>query len=75
MIEFTIFPVYESEGVLGFHAGLARKGGGILEDAQIVDLYWKRDERAIAESDAKYGVYCYTVANNILSDTEDTKEW
>ncbi len=45
-----------------------------MEDAQIVDLYWKRDERAIVESDAKYGVYCYTVANNILSNTEDTKE-
>lgn len=45
-----------------------------MEDAKIVDLYWKRDERAITESDAKYGVYCYTVANNILSNHEDTKE-
>lgn len=74
MIEFTIFPVYVSEGVLKVHAGLAVKGGGILEDAEIVDLYWERDERAISESDAKYGVYCYTVANNILWNQEDSKE-
>lgn len=45
-----------------------------MEDAVIVDLYWKRDERAITESDAKYGAYCYTVANNILLNHEDTKE-
>lgn len=45
-----------------------------MEDAEIVGLYWKRDERAITESDAKYGVYCYTVANNILLNHEDTKE-
>lgn len=45
-----------------------------MEDAQIVGLYWERDERAIIESDAKYGVYCYTVANNILLNHEDTKE-
>lgn len=45
-----------------------------MEDAQILDLYWKRDERAIAESEAKYSTYCYTVANNILQNHEDTKE-
>lgn len=74
MIEFLIFPVYINEGILGFQTGLADKGGGILEDAQIVRLYWKREERAITESDVKYGAYCYTVANNILSNHEDTKE-
>lgn len=45
-----------------------------MEDAQIVGLYWERDERAIIESDAKYGVYCYAIANKILLDHEDTKE-
>ena len=26
-----------------------------MEDSRIVELYWARDERAIAESDVKYG--------------------
>ena len=26
-----------------------------MEDAAIIDLYWARDQRAIAESDGKYG--------------------
>ena len=37
-----------------------------MEDTAIIDLYWKRDERAIEETDRKYGNYCYTVADNIL---------
>ena len=45
-----------------------------MEDARIVDLYWARDERAVAESAAKYGGYCLTVARNILSDGEDARE-
>lgn len=45
-----------------------------MEDAQILDLYWKRDERAIAESEIKYGAYCHAVANNILLDREDAQE-
>jgi len=33
-----------------------------LEDARIVELYWERDEAAIAESSAKYGGYRYQIA-------------
>lgn len=33
-----------------------------MEDARIVELYWERDEAAIAESSAKYGGYCYQIA-------------
>ena len=29
-----------------------------MDDTQIIDLYWQRSERAIAETDAKYGAYC-----------------
>ena len=43
-------------------------------DAQIVELYWNRDERAIAESDAHYGAYCRRIAMNILSSREDSEE-
>ena len=42
------------------------KGGKNLEDHNIVDLYWFRDENAISETDKKYGSYCSTIANNIL---------
>ena len=36
-----------------------------MEDARIVELYWERDEAAIAESSAKYGGYCYQIAFRI----------
>ena len=26
-----------------------------MDDSKIIDLYWRRDERAIAETDSKYG--------------------
>ncbi len=45
-----------------------------MEDARIIDLYWQRSERAIAETDRKYGRYCMTVAENILRDREDSEE-
>lgn len=45
-----------------------------MEDTQIIKLYNDRDQRAIAESDAKYGRYCFTVANNILDSREDSDE-
>lgn len=38
-----------------------------MEDARIVELYWERDEAAIAESSAKYGGYCYQIAFRILA--------
>ena len=45
-----------------------------MEDNQIVDLYWERDERAISESDAKYGRYCVQIAMNILENAQDAEE-
>lgn len=45
-----------------------------MEDAKIIDLYWQRSDQAIAETDAKYGAYCRTIAYNILSSAEDTEE-
>ena len=45
-----------------------------MEDAQIVSLYWDRDERAIGETDKKYGKYLHTIAYNILADREDASE-
>ena len=45
-----------------------------MEDLQIIELYWKRDESAIKESQAKYGGYCSTIANHILHSAEDAEE-
>ena len=45
-----------------------------MQDSQIIDLYWQRNEAAISESSAKYGNYCYVIANNILADNEDSEE-
>ncbi len=45
-----------------------------MEDRRIVDLYWQRDETAIAETENKYGRFCFSIANNILRNREDAKE-
>lgn len=50
------------------------EGGNRMEDSWIVELYWQRKEEAIEQSDIKYGPYCFTVANNILYNSEDSEE-
>lgn len=45
-----------------------------MGDKDIIDLYLQRDELAINETQTKYGSYCYTIANNILSIHEDAEE-
>ncbi len=45
-----------------------------MEDSKIVELYWSRSETAIAESERKYGRYCYSIAHNILRNREDSEE-
>lgn len=45
-----------------------------MEDSQIIDLYWQRSEQAIAETAQKYGSFCFTIAENILSIREDAEE-
>lgn len=42
-----------------------------MDDLQIVELYWARAEEAIAETQNKYGPYCYSIAFNILCSRED----
>ena len=46
----------------------------VLSDEQIVELYWRRDERAIRETDRKYQHFLLTVAHNILRDAQDCEE-
>lgn len=45
-----------------------------MRDTEIIDLYWGREERAIAESQKSYGHYCYSIAWNILHIREDAEE-
>lgn len=45
-----------------------------MQDEKIVDLYWRRDEAAIHETQQKYDRYLTKIAYNILSDFEDSKE-
>ena len=45
-----------------------------MDDLQIIELYFKRDEKAIEETDYKYGKLCYNIAYNILSSHEDSEE-
>ncbi len=45
-----------------------------MEDRQIIELYFQRDERAIAETSEKYGGFCTHIAMNILSVKEDAEE-
>ncbi len=45
-----------------------------MHDENIVEMYWQRDERAIEETDAKYGRYLFKIAYSILADEEDGRE-
>ena len=45
-----------------------------MEDQQIIQLYWQRDEQAIAETDRKYGAYCRKIAADLLGSREDGEE-
>lgn len=45
-----------------------------MDDLAIIALYHRREERAIAESEKKYGGMCRSIAQNILSIREDAEE-
>ena len=52
----------------------ARGSGKPMDDDKIISLYWKREERAIEETQAKYGKLCYSTAYGILHSREDAEE-
>lgn len=45
-----------------------------MDDKQIVDLFWQRDEQALAETSAKYGALCRRIAFGILGNSQDSEE-
>ena len=46
----------------------------MLEDTQIVNLFFIRSEEALRETDRKYGHFCFKIAWNILENQEDAEE-
>lgn len=46
----------------------------MMEDSQIIDLYFSRDQQAIQQTDKKYGRFCRQIAWSILSNQEDSEE-
>ncbi len=45
-----------------------------MEDGKIIELYWRRSQEAIVESQKKYENYCMKIAMNVLSNREDARE-
>lgn len=45
-----------------------------MEDHQIIQLYWDRDQSAIAETDGKYGSFLHSLSWNILRSHNDAEE-
>lgn len=46
----------------------------IMSDGEIVELYWRRDEQAIKQTDIKYKKFLLSIANNIVCDAWDGEE-
>ncbi len=45
-----------------------------MQDHEIIDLYWERNEQAISATAEKYKNYCHSIAYNILHNNEDAEE-
>lgn len=45
-----------------------------MEDSAIIELYWSRDQAAVAETAKKYGAYCRYIARQILQNDWDSEE-
>ena len=51
-----------------------KKTPGILSDEEIIKLYFKRDGKAVAETERKYGAYLHAIISNFVDNEEDRKE-
>lgn len=47
-----------------------QKGVLSMDDKKIIELFLKRDEKAIEETSQKYGKLCFSVAKGLLSDLD-----
>ena len=45
-----------------------------MTDEKIIELFFARDEMALRYTADKYENYCFAIANNILSNRQDSEE-
>ena len=45
-----------------------------MANSSLIELFWNRDERAIAQTQREYGDYCFVLAKNILGNDQDAEE-
>lgn len=45
-----------------------------MDDKKIIELFFSRDELAIAQCEMKYGHYCRSISFNIVGDIQDAEE-
>lgn len=45
-----------------------------MEDEEIIQLLWDREERGLESLSGKYGKYCFSVSCRIVNNEEDAKE-
>lgn len=50
------------------------RASGAQDDSDLIALYESRNERAIRETQARYGTICEHLVNRILRDPQDTEE-
>ena len=50
------------------------EGVRTMDDRQIVELFFLREERALEQTEKKYGAYCHSVALRIVGNREDAQE-
>lgn len=46
----------------------------MIDDERIIELFFARSEKAIAELDIKYGKLCHKLSHNILNNRQDAEE-
>ena len=45
-----------------------------MQDEEIIQLYFQRDESAITMTEKAYGKYCFSIVENILHNPQDSEE-
>ena len=53
---------------------VTKEGGKNVDDKQIIELYFERNEQAVRETEKKYGRFCHCIAMNVLGIHEDAEE-
>ena len=51
-----------------------KEGDRFMEDHEIIQQFWDRNEGAVREASRKFGNYCRSIAKSILNNHEDSEE-